>query len=123
MTFRELCEREIVCVEDGKRLGHPCDIEFSQDGQICALLAAAPCDSLKKLFCRPDEYKILWSVRRRSHPCERLLPGGAVQEGRQGKVEERSGEAAEKKSMKKVRSSKEGLPFLDKILLHKRSDK
>ena len=60
MTFREFCEREIVCVEDGRRLGHPCDLEFSPDGEICAVLAAAPCDSMKKLFCRPDEYKILW---------------------------------------------------------------
>ena len=53
-AFREL---EVICTRDGRRLGHPIDLEFDAAGQLAALVACAPGG---QLFRRPPRFRVCW---------------------------------------------------------------
>lgn len=56
-AFREL---EVICTKDGRRLGHPIDLEFDADGQILSLTACAPGAKPGQLFRRPPRFRVCW---------------------------------------------------------------
>ncbi len=38
-TYSALCDKEIICIGDGRRLGYVCDLELDTvTGKICALI-------------------------------------------------------------------------------------
>ena len=43
MTFSELRDKEVINICDGKRYGHPIDLELSE--QACAVALIVPCQT------------------------------------------------------------------------------
>lgn len=43
MTFSELRDKEVINICDGKRYGHPIDLELSE--QACAIALIVPCQT------------------------------------------------------------------------------
>ena len=69
MRFLDLCEKEVVSVEEGRYIGHAeqsaeClrvrDLELDPDcGKICAIIVPGP-GKYMGFFCRDYEYFIPW---------------------------------------------------------------
>lgn len=60
--------KEVICVNDGKRLGFISDVEIEvPEGQVCAILVPGPCRFFG-LFGRQEDYLIPWSAIRRIGP-------------------------------------------------------
>lgn len=60
--------KEVICVNDGKRLGYISDVEIEvPEGQVCAILVPGPCRFFG-LFGRQEDYLIPWPAIRRIGP-------------------------------------------------------
>lgn len=60
MRFLDLCEKEVVSVEEGRFIGHVRDLEFDPVcGKICAIIVPGP-GKYMGIFCRDYEYCISW---------------------------------------------------------------
>ena len=60
MRFLDLCEKEVVSVEEGRFIGHVRDLEFDPVcGKICAIIVPGP-GKYMGIFCRDYEYCIPW---------------------------------------------------------------
>ena len=60
MRFLDLCEKEVVSVEEGRYIGHVRDLEFDPVcGKICAIIVPGP-GKYMGIFCRDYEYCIPW---------------------------------------------------------------
>ena len=52
MRFLDLCEKEVVSVEEGRYIGHVRDLEFDPVcGKICAIIVPGP-GKYMGIFCR-----------------------------------------------------------------------
>ncbi len=68
MKFTELRCKEVICVEDGRRLGFVCDVQVQvPDGCVRAIVVPGPC-RIFGLFGRRDDYVIPWNCIRRVGP-------------------------------------------------------
>ena len=68
MKFTELRCKEVICVNDGQRLGFICDVRVEvPEGNIIAIVVPGPCRILG-LFGRRDDYVIPWNCIRRIGP-------------------------------------------------------
>ena len=68
VKFSELRCKEVICVEDGQRLGFVSDVEITMpEGEIKAILVPGPCRFLG-LFDRREDYVIPWCAIRRIGP-------------------------------------------------------
>lgn len=57
--FSELCKKEIICIDDGRKLGYPHDVQFDgKCGQILNLIV--PCKNTFSLFSGNNCVKIPW---------------------------------------------------------------
>lgn len=65
MTFSELRDKDVINICDGKRYGHPIDLELND--QACAVALVVPCQTgWKSLFRSVREgYVVPWSRVRR----------------------------------------------------------
>ena len=60
--------KEVICVNDGMRLGFISDVVVEvPDGHICAIVVPGPCKFLG-LLGRSDDFVIPWSCIRRIGP-------------------------------------------------------
>ena len=60
--------KEVICVNDGRRLGFISDVEVEvPEGTICAIVVPGPCRFLG-LFGRKDDFCIPWNCIRRVGP-------------------------------------------------------
>ena len=63
--FSELCEKEVINICDGKRLGSVFDVEFDRDsGKICTLLIPEDCGKWN-FFGKEQVYAVPWRCIRR----------------------------------------------------------
>ena len=68
MKFTQLQCKEVICVNDGRRLGFISDVEVEvPEGNICAIIVPGPCRFLG-LFGRKDDFCIPWNCIRRVGP-------------------------------------------------------
>ena len=66
--FTELRCKEVICVNDGQRLGFITDVRVEvPEGHVVAIVVPGPCRILG-LFGRKDDYVIPWSCIRRIGP-------------------------------------------------------
>ena len=65
VRFTKLQCKEVICVNDGRRLGFISDVEVEvPEGNICAIIVPGPCRFLG-LFGRDSEYIVPWNCIRR----------------------------------------------------------
>ena len=65
MKFTELRCKEVICVNDGARLGYICDVKVElPEGRVVAIIIPGPC-RIFGLFGRKDDYVIPWGCIRR----------------------------------------------------------
>ena len=68
MKFSELRCKEVICVNDGQRLGFICDVKLEvPDGCVAAIVVPGPC-KLLGVVGRKDDYVIPWNCIRRIGP-------------------------------------------------------
>ncbi len=68
VCFSKLQCKEVICVNDGRRLGFISDVEVQvPDGCICAIIVPGPCRWLGVLGRRED-YVIPWQCIRQIGP-------------------------------------------------------
>ena len=68
VKFTKLQCKEVICVNDGRRLGFISDVEVEiPDGCICAIIVPGPCRILG-LFGPRDDFIIPWNCIRRIGP-------------------------------------------------------
>ena len=68
VRFTKLQCKEVICVNDGRRLGFISDVEVEvPEGNICAIIVPGPC-RLLGLFGRKDDFCIPWNCIRRVGP-------------------------------------------------------
>lgn len=68
VRFTKLQCKEVICVNDGRRLGFISDVEVEvPEGNICAIIVPGPCRFLG-LFGRKDDFCIPWNCIRRVGP-------------------------------------------------------
>ena len=68
VKFTELRCKEVICVNDGQRLGFVTDVKVEiPDGCVVAIIVPGPCRILG-LFGRKDDFVIPWSCIRRIGP-------------------------------------------------------
>ena len=68
MKFTELRCKEVICVNDGRRLGFVSDVKVEvPDGCVVAIIVPGPCRILG-LWGRKDDFVIPWSCIRRIGP-------------------------------------------------------
>ena len=61
IKFTKLQCKEVICVNDGRRLGYISDVEVEVPGGcICAIIVPGPCKFLG-LFGHRDDYFIPWN--------------------------------------------------------------
>ena len=66
--FTELQCKEVICVNDGRRLGFITDVQIAvPEGNVVALVVPGPC-RLLGLWGRHDDFVIPWSCVRRIGP-------------------------------------------------------
>ena len=59
VCLSELCKKEVICIEDGRKLGYPTDVRFdARRGHIIDLIV--PCKSTFSLFQGKNCVKIRW---------------------------------------------------------------
>jgi len=60
--------KEVICIEDGRRLGFISDVEVElPEGKICAIIVPGPC-KVMGLWGRKDDYCIPWNCIRKIGP-------------------------------------------------------
>ena len=58
MRFLDLCEKEVVSVEEGRFIGHVRDLEFDPVcGKICAIIVPGPDVYKRQVLYRPIQYR------------------------------------------------------------------
>ena len=68
IRFTELQCKEVICVNDGRRLGFICDIRIEiPEGTILAIIVPGPCRFFG-LWGRNDDFVIPWHCIRRIGP-------------------------------------------------------
>ncbi len=68
MRVVDLRCREVICVNDGRRLGFISDVEVQvPDGTVVSIIVPGPCRFLG-LFGRKDDFVIPWRCIRRIGP-------------------------------------------------------
>lgn len=68
MKFSELRCKEVICVNDGARLGYVSDVRVElPEGRVVSVIVPGPCRILG-LFCRKDDFVIPWGCIRRIGP-------------------------------------------------------
>ena len=68
MRFTELRCKEVICVNDGQRLGFISDVKVEvPEGCVVAIIVPGPCRFLG-LFGRRDDFVIPWNCIRRIGP-------------------------------------------------------
>ena len=68
IKFTDLRCKEVICVEDGRRLGYVTDLKIEvPEGNISAIIVPGPCHFLG-LFGRRDDYVIPFHCIRRIGP-------------------------------------------------------
>ena len=68
IRFTELQCKEVICVNDGRRLGFICDVQVEiPEGLILAIIVPGPCRFMG-LWGRNDDYVIPWHCIRRIGP-------------------------------------------------------
>ncbi len=68
VRFTELRCKEVICVNDGQRLGFICDVQIElPEGHVVAIIVPGPCRFFS-LFGRKDDYVIPWQCIRRIGP-------------------------------------------------------
>lgn len=68
MRFTELRCKEVICVNDGQRLGFISDVKVElPEGCVVAIIVPGPCRFLG-LFGRQDDFVIPWNCIRRIGP-------------------------------------------------------
>lgn len=68
MRFTELRCKEVICVNDGHRLGFISDVKVEvPEGCVVAIIVPGPC-RIFGLFGRKDDFVIPWSCIRRIGP-------------------------------------------------------
>ena len=68
VRFTQLQCKEVICVNDGRRLGFISDIQMSvPEGEVLAIVVPGPCRMLGLLGHR-DDYLIPWRCIRRIGP-------------------------------------------------------
>jgi len=87
MKFTDLRCKEVICVNDGARLGFVCDVVVElPEGRVVAIVVPGPCRYLG-LFGRQDDYVIPWGCIRRIgsdiilvdiKPCDCRVPRSKV---------------------------------------------
>ena len=50
MRFSEFCTKDVISVDNGERLGMPCDLEFDEHYQICMLYVMSRPSGMTRLF-------------------------------------------------------------------------
>ena len=65
LRFTQLQCKEVICVNDGRRLGFITDVLVEvPEGQICAIIVPGPC-RLFGVLGRQDDFRIPWKCIRR----------------------------------------------------------
>jgi YlmC/YmxH family sporulation protein len=68
IKFSELRCKEVICVNDGQRLGFICDVKLEvPEGNVCAIVVPGPCRFLG-LWGRQCDYHIPWNCIRKVGP-------------------------------------------------------
>lgn len=68
LRFTQLQCKEVICVNDGRRLGFITDVVVEvPDGQICAIIVPGPCRFFG-LVGRQEDFRIPWKCIRRIGP-------------------------------------------------------
>ena len=68
VKFTELHCKEVICIQDGRRLGYVADVRIELPvGGVCAIIVPGPCRFFG-LFGRRDDYVIPWGCIRRIGP-------------------------------------------------------
>ena len=68
IKFTQLQCKEVICVEDGRRLGFITDVLVEMpEGNICAIIVPGPCRFLG-LLGRRDDFVIPWGCIQRIGP-------------------------------------------------------
>ncbi len=68
MRFTDLRCKEVICVNDGQRLGFVSDVKVEvPEGCVVAIMVPGPCRFLG-LFGRKDDFVIPWNCIRRIGP-------------------------------------------------------
>ena len=68
MRFTDLQCKEVICVNDGRRLGFISDVHIQiPEGNVMAVVVPGPCRMLG-LMGRSDDYVIPWKCIRRIGP-------------------------------------------------------
>ena len=66
--FTDLQCKEVICLNDGRRLGFITDVQIAvPEGNVLALVVPGPCRVLG-LVGRKDDYRIPWNCIRRIGP-------------------------------------------------------
>ena len=61
MLFLDLCDKEVININDCSCLGHVGDVEFDPvTGRICSIIIPGP-GRLLKCFCRDYDFCIPWA--------------------------------------------------------------
>ena len=68
MRITQLQCKEVICIDDGRRLGFVTDVEVEvPEGKVIAIVVPGPCHFLG-LFGRKDDYVIPWRCIRKIGP-------------------------------------------------------
>lgn len=68
LRFTDLQCKEVICVNDGRRLGFITDVQIEvPEGRVIAVIVPGPCRFLG-LFGRRDDFLIPWNCIRRIGP-------------------------------------------------------
>ncbi len=68
MLFSELRCKEVICVNDGQRLGYVSDLAVDvPEGRVTHILVPGPCRFFG-IFGRRDDFRIAWNCIRRIGP-------------------------------------------------------
>lgn len=68
IRFSELRCKEVICVNDGQRLGFVCDVKLdTPEGCVTAIVVPGPC-KLFGIASPKDDYVIPWNCIRRIGP-------------------------------------------------------
>lgn len=68
MKFTQLQCKEVICIDDGRRLGFITDVQIdASEGKICAIVVPGPCRILG-VCGRHDDFCIPWGCIRKIGP-------------------------------------------------------
>lgn len=68
IKFTELACKEVICINDGQRLGFVSDVRIEMpEGRVCAILVPGPC-RMMGLGGRQDDYLIPWDCIKKIGP-------------------------------------------------------